>query len=292
MDSISSADPNPNERESSQRPLTPLGVAQWIERAALVDTLSAASQRRHRPITAVVARHGSVVGYGAPELDTTVFNRVFVGGEGEAPTADDLARVLDELSGRGVAVGFVHVHEQDQAPALDRALQACGVGRYRRAWIKLSRGGGPVVACPTRLSIRAASVDDAASVADLIVQAHALHPDAHSMIVGVVGRPGWHSYVACDRGRPVAAAMLMVRGDTGYLCNGATHSEYRRQGAQSALLEKRLRVAFALGCRRVVSETGEATGGQPNPSYDNMCRLGLVPIGRRDNYARAGVTWR
>ena len=85
---------------------------------------------------------------------------------------------------------------------------------------------------------------------------------------------------------------LFVQGDVGYLSYGATLPEHRGQGLQRLLLAKRIRVALALGCRAIVSETGEAVTGQRSSSYNNMVCLGLCPIATRDNYVLDGVGWR
>jgi ribosomal protein S18 acetylase RimI-like enzyme len=98
-------------------------------------------------------------------------------------------------------------------------------------------------------------------------------------------------YVACEGPRVVSAAALFVLGDLGYLALGATEPDQRGRGAQSALIAKRLRVAFALGCRWVFADTGEAVAGRANPSFENLQRLGLRPLQRRENYAPLGATF-
>ena len=272
-------------------------LGQWIERAAAIDALAAVPAAQRPRFDPFVAREPGVVGYGLPGLPSTMLNRIFVGGEGSVPSADAVARVLERFAARGVERFFAHVASEAATPSVLAALGARGVERYHRGWFKLVRhGAAPEPPLPllvaTDLRVREATLADSGAFADLIVRCHGALPEAAPLLAALVTRPRWHVYVACDGERPVATGALTVLGDVGYLGYGATDPAYRRRGAQSALLAKRMRVALALGCRWIFSDTGEAVAGQPNPSFDNMRRLGLEPIARRDNYAPAGVTWR
>ena len=280
------------------RPSTPdpVVLGQWIERAAAIDALAAVPAAQRARLDPFVAREPGVVGYGLPGLSSTMLNRIFVGGEGSVPNADAVARVLERFAARGVERYFVHVASDAATPALLAALRARGVERYHRAWLKLARNvealAEPLPAASSELTVREATLDDSAAFADLIVRCHGALPEAAPLLAELVTRPRWHVYVACDGARPVATGALTVLGDVAYLGYGATDPAYRRRGAQRALLAKRMRVALALGCRWIFSDTGEAVAGQPNVSFDNMRRLGLEPIARRDNYAPVGVGWR
>ena len=64
---------------------------------------------------------------------------------------------------------------------------------------------------------------------------------------GIVGRPGWHCYLALAGDRPVACAVLYATGDIGWLGIGAALPEFRGRGAQSALLAARIRDGAELG---------------------------------------------
>jgi ribosomal protein S18 acetylase RimI-like enzyme len=268
-------------------------LGQWIERAAAVDMLAAVPAALRPALDPFVAREPGVVGYGLAGLPSTMLSRVFVGGEHSATSPGAVGRVLERFAARGVHSFFVHVASEAASPALLAELRALGVERYPRAWHKLARQPGalPEPERASGLQIREAALDDSAAFADLIVRCHGALPGSAPLLAALVNRPRWHVYVACDGPRPVACGALTVLGDVGYMSFGATDPDHRRRGAQRALLIKRLRVAFALGCRWVFSDTGEAIAGRPNPSYDNMRRLGLEPVARRENYAPLGATW-
>jgi GNAT superfamily N-acetyltransferase len=195
----------------------------------------------------------------------------------------------------GVRHYFAHLHK-DAAPELVDAFTERGLRRYHRAWIKLARDRSPLHSAPPSvcdgdMRLCAAQRAHADAFAQLVVRCHQTDPTIAALLAGVVQRPRWHVYLVELRGEPIAAGALFVQGDVGYLGYDATLPEHRGQGLQRMLLAKRIRVALALGCRVIASETGQAVPGQSNSSYNNMIGLGLAPIATRDNYALDGVRY-
>lgn len=107
------------------------------------------------------------------------------------------------------------------------------------------------------------------------------------MAAGAVGEPGWTAYGAWDRDKLVAAASVNIQGEVAELTGAATLPEYRRRGAQSALLAARARQAKAAGVKWLVVETWKPPAGDKNPSLDNLLKLGF---GIR--YERPNWIWR
>lgn len=91
-------------------------------------------------------------------------------------------------------------------------------------------------------------------------------------------------YLAFDGELAVAAASLYIKDGVGSLVNGATLSEYRRRGAQGALIARRIRDAAETGAERVMSFTAESTPERYNPSYHNMLRAGFELLYLRPNF--------
>ncbi len=85
----------------------------------------------------------------------------------------------------------------------------------------------------------------------------------------------WTCWLALARGEPPAAAALWARGDAAYLGLAATLPEHRGKGAQRALIAARILRACELGCRTIVTETGEQRDNRPSNSYRNLLRLGF-----------------
>lgn len=101
----------------------------------------------------------------------------------------------------------------------------------------------------------------------------------------IPGLENWHCFMAFDAETPAATGALYVEGDTGWLTFGATLPDFRRRGAQSALLSRRIRYAGELGCALLVTETGEDPN-EPEPSYRNILRAGFEKAYLRPNYVR------
>jgi len=65
-------------------------------------------------------------------------------------------------------------------------------------------------------------------------------------------------------GQPIAAGALTIAGDIALLAGASTVPSARRQGAQNALLEERLRYAAAQGCTDATMATLPGSGSQRN----------------------------
>lgn len=77
---------------------------------------------------------------------------------------------------------------------------------------------------------------------------------------------------------------MFVGSRVGWLGIAATLPEYRRRGAQSALLAAMIRAAGGSGCELVVTETGALVDGKPSNSYRNILRAGFELDYVRANY--------
>lgn len=72
------------------------------------------------------------------------------------------------------------------------------------------------------------------------------------------------SFIAELNGKPIAAGALTIAGDVALLAGASTIPTARRQGAQLALLEERLRYAATHGCTVAMMTTLPGSGSQRN----------------------------
>lgn len=72
------------------------------------------------------------------------------------------------------------------------------------------------------------------------------------------------SFLAELEGQAIAAGALTIAGDVALLAGASTVPSARRQGAQNALLEERLRYAAARGCTVAMMVTLPGSGSQRN----------------------------
>jgi GNAT superfamily N-acetyltransferase len=77
-------------------------------------------------------------------------------------------------------------------------------------------------------------------------------------------RPNSHCFVAEIKGRCVAAGALSLFEQVAILCGACTIPEWRRRGAQHALLAERLRFAAEYGCTQAMIVTRPASASQRN----------------------------
>jgi GNAT superfamily N-acetyltransferase len=75
------------------------------------------------------------------------------------------------------------------------------------------------------------------------------------LIAALVGRAGYHCFLAWGGERPTGAGALPVVGQSGWCGVAATLPEARGRGAQNALLAARICRAAKLGCTAVYTET-------------------------------------
>jgi GNAT superfamily N-acetyltransferase len=115
-------------------------------------------------------------------------------------------------------------------------------------------------------------------------------PDAFTMFGGAEFFDGdWATYGAWDRERLVAVARMLCVPETSSvaLFGAATLPEGRNRGAQTALLDARIREGRDRGLRFASAETFAETEEHPNPSLHNMRRAGLTEV-----HSRPSWVWR
>ncbi|ADB32263.1 GCN5-related N-acetyltransferase [Kribbella flavida DSM 17836] len=155
-------------------------------------------------------------------------------------------------------------------------------------WVKLARLAGLVESAETDLRIAPVEPVDAAEWAAVLVRGFGMPVELIApMVEGLVGQPGWTAYGAWDGDTLVGAAGLLLHGQVAEFAGAATLPEYRRRGAQSALLAARARHAAAEGAKWLSAETGKPAPGERNSSLENMLHTGF-----EIRYTRRNWIWR
>lgn len=230
-------------------------------------------------------RFGSAVALATRGLDAPLLNRVLGLGVREPVTEAHIEAIHALYEGAGVRY-LVQV-----SPALPpTVLATLREGFERRGltrqdnWTKLLRDAAPPEPARTDLRIALATAADAPAVAEIMSAGFEEPPEMGQILATLVGRPDWRHYLAWDGDRPVAVGILFVHGPIGALEGAATLPAHRGRGAQSALMAQRIADAATLGCRWLITETGEETTEEPNPSYRNMLRAGFRVVYQRPNW--------
>ena len=195
-------------------------------------------------------------------------------------TLDEIERFFADA---GVEYGIT-VTPDAEPRGLTTGLEARGFSRGY-AWAKFRRGVEPAEPPTTGLSVERVGPDSAHVFADVFQRAYGtlelLRPRLEEIAAAA---PGWHCFVAYADGAPAATGAVFVTGDVGWLGMAGTLPEFRRRGAQTALLGARIDAAREAGCNVVATETGEPIEGRPSNSYRNIVRAGFEPLYVRQNY--------
>jgi hypothetical protein len=100
----------------------------------------------------------------------------------------------------------------------------------------------------------------------------------------LVGRPGWHCFIARENSAATACAAMFVRGGVGFLGFAATLPNSRRLGAHSALLSRRIERARELDLHTLIATTGVRDPERPSASHRNILRAGFAFQTLRPNW--------
>lgn len=257
-----------------------------VERSALEDLNAAATGA----LAAELGKQSIVIGSAFISLFTAlpataiVVNRAIGLGLSHPETKDTIDAVVDLYAKARAARYFVHVHPQSRPSEIGDWLMSRGL-EQTRSWMKFRRGREAPPEVTTTLVIRAAAAEDAESFGRIVADAFDLGTAGAPLLACLVGRPDWHIYMSFDRDKPAGASALYVKHGIGWLDWAATAPAYRGRGSQSALMRQRILDALDLGCRSIVTATGEEVPGDPQISYKNILKMGFEPAYLRKNYA-------
>ena len=265
--------------------LTPQEVTELVEFGeahALADWVRAIPPDVAREWGGRVEQIGSAIATRVAFGNLWIVNRVIGLGTAEPATEAMVDEIVELYRPAGVDFA-VQLAPGAQPPELPAWLEARGLKRSRN-WAKFYRDVEAPPDIPTDLRIEQIGAEERAIYVAAHMEGFGMPPALAPMVEAYVGRPGWKQYLAFDGDRAVAAAALFVHDGVGSLFGASTLPAYRRRGAQGALMARRIRDAAAAGCRWVVTETGEDSAEDPNPSYHNMVRTGFRLAYLRPNY--------
>jgi GNAT superfamily N-acetyltransferase len=167
---------------------------------------------------------------------------------------------------------------------LSAALERIGARHYNN-WMRLHRELTNLPrAIPSSIDVREIGPSEGAAFGAIVAAGFGYPPAIAPIAQQVVGRPHWRHYLAFENGAPIAAAAMYVSGEAAWFGFAATAEAWRGQGAQSALICRRLADAAADGCTSVSVETSEDVIEKNAPSFRNLRRLGFEVAYRRPNY--------
>ena len=261
-------------------------ITEAVEAAAYRDLYAAAPGELAASLgirSAEVAGATLLVASGIPD---PFFNRVIGLGVHRAATEADVEAVIAAYRDAGCRNWWLHLTPTAQPTALSTWLEARGFAPPpRRSWAKMLRGTEPPPRFETRLEVREAKPAETHGVAEAICGAYGMPPSFVAWFEALARCSRWRAYAALDSGNVAGAGFLYLAGGDAWLGAGGVRAEYRGRNVHRALMAMRIEHAIAAGCTRIVTETGEPIGDEPNPSFANMQRCGFRKVYSRLNYA-------
>jgi len=254
-----------------------------IEFDACIDLYNAAPGEVRALHDIAVTRIGSVACLTCRGVEPALVFRRAVGLGLERPATEaELDKVLFHMQQPGLSYAIPVAPQY--APATLAAWLEQRNFSPGYAWMKFHRQCDDLPSAACDLDIRVVSEDFGVEFARIVATAFELPETTVPWIGALPGRPNWVCVMAFSGGIPVATGAAYVAGDYAWLGFGATLKSYRRQGAQNALLVRRLREAKARGAKVAVTETGQQQPGKPDNSYRNILRAGFAEAYLRQNY--------
>jgi hypothetical protein len=217
-------------------------------------------------------------------IDHYQFNRLLGGGLDTDADGESLAIAARRFREAGLKNGYLQIAPGPRAAALASKATAMGLKPLERTWVKFSRSAVPAPTPPTSLDIAEAKPEEAMAFARAVVAGFGMPEQLAPWLAAIVGRRGWHAYVARDAGAVVGGAAMFVDAGRAWLGVGAMQAAARRKGGQGALLARRLADGLERGVRWFATETGKPLPGEPHPSFSNIQRAGFAIAYERANW--------
>lgn len=217
-------------------------------------------------------------------IDHYQFNRLLGGGLGSDAHGNSLDLAAARFREAGLKNGYLQIAPGPRAAALEAKARAIGLKSLERTWVKFSRSGHPAPAAPTSLAIEPVQPAAAMDFGRAVVAGFGMPDALVPWLAAIVGRKGWHTYLARDGATAVGGAAMYVEGGRAWLGIGAVQASARRKGGQGALLARRIADGLKLGARWFATETGKPLAGEPHPSFSNIQRAGFEIVYERANW--------
>jgi hypothetical protein len=278
--------PNETPKEKPMSDLTPEQMSELyesVEAEAMADSILFTPPQLSRPFRMETKRIGSMRVSMIPGLDVAFYNRIVGLGLGAPATEAMLDDAIAMFQQAGCRNYMAQVSPLAQPAQFPEWLARRGF-KPSSNWVKMVRGNQPAPAISTGLRVEKIGPDQADAFAGVLLPSFEMPPALRPLLKGFIGQPGWHHYLAFAGNKPVAAAAMFVKSDLAWLGFAGTLKKYRNRGGQGVLFARRIQDGLALGVKWFVTETGEETPENPNPSYHNMLRSGFQLAYLRRNY--------
>jgi hypothetical protein len=258
-----------------------------VERDGWLDIFAAAPEAYIQYSGIKRAQLGVAGALANPSIAIAEFNRVLFCGFDEHGAELALDQQITWLNSNAAASWTIQVPPNVGTGEVEELLARRGLCKSGPGWAKFHRAPTDLADVATgSLEIRQVHDGLAAAFGAVVQAGFGLPQDTAPWFANLVGRPGWHTYLAFDTDRPISAGAMFIRGGWAWLGIDASLSDARGRGGQSALIRRRLRDARSQGVIGLTAETGYPPVGQEHAahSYRNYLKAGFELAYVRPNY--------
>jgi len=260
-------------------------ASEAIEREALISLHRHCPESTRDELGLFLEEVGDALVAGASNDPSILLNRSLGLGTRSEVRRESIEEIDALYLQRGVGRYFLHVYPETLAdgPAVFEGTRLVPA----RGWMKFQRAAEAPLVRETELEIRRVEsvAEGGADFGRIVAGAFGMTAAAGPLLAGLVHDPRWHVFVSYEGDQAAGAGALMIDSGVGWLEWGATDPAFRRRGSQGAIMRARIEAARAANCTAMFTETGEASGDDPQHSYGNIQRYGFRESILRQNWA-------
>ena len=224
------------------------------------------------------------------EVAMVEFNRAMCVGIVAPATAMELEEASAWLNTNAAPGWALQIAPAAHTCAVQDWLHRSGMTASGTGWAKFHRGTSPASHVETsRIQVRLVDRDSADAFGQVVQAGFGLPVATAKWFAALLGRPGWRLYLAYDGQTPIASGAAFTQHDVGWFGMDATLTKFRRRGAQTALINRRIEDGLAARLLGFTAETGQPLAGQEaaHTSYSNYKGADFMSAYVRPNYKRA-----
>ena len=216
------------------------------------------------------------------------FSRAIGLGVSEPATPAVIDRVIDWFEERGISMFLLQSLPQCEPADYEDQLRERGLEPFDRQ-DRIVRGAAPLATPPPAIRVEAVDRSSAEEWSDFIQRTYRL--ETSDWLPRLIGRQGWHPYVARVDGEIVAARTMSIGGD-GYAWLGmdAPVPGLMTQDfdPDAALCHAIVADGLNLGVRCFLADIEAPSDAMDTPAYGNFARLGFERPYVRTHWAKIG----
>jgi hypothetical protein len=269
---------------------TQSGLFELVERDAWLDFFAAAPDHCAQNFGVSSQRLYDIGVLASREIAMVEFNRAMCVGIVAPATETELDEASAWLTTNAGPGWALQVAPAAHTRVVQDWLRRRGMTPSGTGWTKFKRGTSPAAHVETfRVQVRLVNRESADAFGQVVQAGFGLPVATAKWFAALFGRPGWRLYLAYDGQTPIASGAAFAQQGVAWFGMDATLTDFRRRGAQTALINRRIEDGRAARLLGFTAETGQPPADQEaaHTSYSNYRRAGFTPAYVRPNYKRA-----